>query len=717
MNSLDFLQHVHHLVLDKKYVNAADAIEAVEIEQRTKSIINCHIYCCVKIGDEKKLRATLSAYSSISPDGMLPDNHADLSYLKWLWFLYPPSVVSEIIELNQDEGLLEDSFFERLERELLQSERTLGRYINDAYDGYMRRNISEYGILKCLPVVNFPYKYLSDYRDGYVRDNAGKSKSISFIYCIKNRNVRTTLSVRSLVASIGEYMANAEPPQVRLEIIIVEDVGEDLLVDFPTDGAYELITHYLVDTQIGWTRSGLLNYGLKRASCDVVAFCDADFLFTASFVKNVVGVLTGLDVQKNVLAVNCIETEVHKKSDTVYSKWSPYGYMWLVGREMACGIGGFDESYRGHGFEDRDFERRLVDRFGLQVVSSHHIESSLVVLHLSHSLRVGHERRSHNRQRYLGRAAPSYQHGSWGEQRLVRKRVYANPSMEFPAAGENAVADHGMFGAGQPASAAEYKNLYSRLRKTYPDMPQRFELIIRSVYERILVEGDVAIDCGAHTGKHTLPMAVAVGGTGRVFAFEANGEKARRLLDHAEDAGCSRQINVFVGAVGNENLREISFFVLPDMPGRSALVLREDINADKASVSEVRVPMIRLDDYLSDHTGIKFIKTDVEGAELNVLNGAYSLIDQSRPIIHFECGGVAYRPFGVHSEDFFDFFDSIRYTIFDIIGNKLSSKNEWLSSDAASGVYDYIAIPKEHPFIDEAQGFLRQNVSGVFGTS
>ena len=37
-----------------------------------------------------------------------------------------------------------------------------------------------------------------------------------------------------------------------------------------------------------------------------------------------------------------------------------------------------------------------------------------------------------------------------------------------------------------------------------------------------LQEGDVAIDIGAHTGDSTLPMALAVGRTGTVFALEPN---------------------------------------------------------------------------------------------------------------------------------------------------------------------------------------------------
>ncbi|MCA9199103.1 MAG: FkbM family methyltransferase, partial [Planctomycetales bacterium] len=45
--------------------------------------------------------------------------------------------------------------------------------------------------------------------------------------------------------------------------------------------------------------------------------------------------------------------------------------------------------------------------------------------------------------------------------------------------------------------------------------------------------GDVALDIGAHSGDSTLPMALAAGRTGRVFAFEPNPYVFRVLQQNA----------------------------------------------------------------------------------------------------------------------------------------------------------------------------------------
>ena len=53
---------------------------------------------------------------------------------------------------------------------------------------------------------------------------------------------------------------------------------------------------------------------------------------------------------------------------------------------------------------------------------------------------------------------------------------------------------------------------------------------------------------------------------------------------------------------------------------------------------------------------ISFIKIDVEGGELQVLQGAKNTIVKSRPIIAFEHGLGAADYYGTKPEDIYDFF-------------------------------------------------------------
>ena len=51
-------------------------------------------------------------------------------------------------------------------------------------------------------------------------------------------------------------------------------------------------------------------------------------------------------------------------------------------------------------------------------------------------------------------------------------------------------------------------------------LPIDYEAIIEEVYEGVLRPGDVAIDIGAHCGRHTIPLAKRVGAAGKVIAVE-----------------------------------------------------------------------------------------------------------------------------------------------------------------------------------------------------
>ena len=76
---------------------------------------------------------------------------------------------------------------------------------------------------------------------------------------------------------------------------------------------------------------------------------------------------------------------------------------------------------------------------------------------------------------------------------------------------------------------SDFSEQYSALRRIFPEAPAQFEQIVNKVYSSTLFEGAVSIDCGAHVGKHTLPMARCVGANETVYAFEPISEKISQL--------------------------------------------------------------------------------------------------------------------------------------------------------------------------------------------
>ena len=75
----------------------------------------------------------------------------------------------------------------------------------------------------------------------------------------------------------------------------------------------------------------------------------------------------------------------------------------------------------------------------------------------------------------------------------------------------------------------------------------------------------------------------------------------------------------------------------------------------------VTVPQVTLDSY--NFTDVDIIKIDVEGYELQVLEGATNTIAQNRPIVQIECVEIQPRAFGKTIQDLMDYFNSRNYVI------------------------------------------------------
>src|SRR6266404_6679365 len=149
----------------------------------------------------------------------------------------------------------------------------------------------------------------------------------------------------------------------------------------------------------------------------------------------------------------------------------------------------------------------------------------------------------------------------------------------------------------------------------------------------ILHPGDAVIDVGANLGTHTVGFAQKVGPTGRVFAFEpqrvvfqmlcGNVALGGLLNVHATNAGLARQ-------PGTSLAREIVDY---DRPGNYGAVTYDSASPVPVEAGEPTTFMT-LDQLPLERC--RLLKIDVEGMELEVLQGGTNLIKATRPIICLE---------------------------------------------------------------------------------
>lgn len=102
----------------------------------------------------------------------------------------------------------------------------------------------------------------------------------------------------------------------------------------------------------------------------------------------------------------------------------------------------------------------------------------------------------------------------------------------------------------------------------------------------------------------------------------------------------------------------------------------------------VQVPQLTLDSY--NFTDVDIIKIDVEGYELQVLEGAHQTIANNRPIVQIECVETQPRAFGKTIHDLMDYFTAKDYVITTADGTILP--NQWTY---VKKMMDRFMIPKE----------------------
>ena len=159
-----------------------------------------------------------------------------------------------------------------------------------------------------------------------------------------------------------------------------------------------------------------------------------------------------------------------------------------------------------------------------------------------------------------------------------------------------------------------------------------YELGMLQAMDSFLRGGDLVLDVGANIGNHTLYLAMIVGC--RVVAFEPNPILSTPLQQSIAINGVGDRVALVCKGVGAVEARAVFADLNPANLGAQSLALIDQSSqGDLDAVDSVGV--IALDSIKFD-APVKAIKIDVEGMELDVLEGAKRLIESSKPNLFIE---------------------------------------------------------------------------------
>ncbi len=197
------------------------------------------------------------------------------------------------------------------------------------------------------------------------------------------------------------------------------------------------------------------------------------------------------------------------------------------------------------------------------------------------------------------------------------------------------------------------------------DQPE-IDLVMQLLVERKRVFGDgvVALDLGANVGAHTVEWSKLMYGWGSIIAVEAQERIFYALAGNVAINNCFNA-KVIWGAIGND----VGFINVPVpnylSPGSfGSMEIKQsdknefigqtiDYTPEKANLTR----LFTIDSLLLPR--IDLIKIDVEGMEMDALNGGKKSIDQHKPIMLIE-------KIKTNETDLRNFLEEAGYQIFEI---------------------------------------------------
>ncbi len=230
-----------------------------------------------------------------------------------------------------------------------------------------------------------------------------------------------------------------------------------------------------------------------------------------------------------------------------------------------------------------------------------------------------------------------------------------------------------------------------------------YQYALEPLLQHLLSPGDTWIDIGANIGLVTLAAAAQIGPSGRGYAFEPNPRVFRRLADHVSINGianftCS---NVALGASAGKATLSV-----PKHTGQGSLVRFDD-----AGLDTVEVPVVRADDALAEgHDDVVVIKIDVEGYEMQVLEGMERLLRHRNTALIIEVLDELLQRAGTTSRAVLDLMASFGFAPyeFDVKTSRLAKTLELTALDAKREHYsgDLLFLRNESVFSSRLAGQL-----------
>ena len=199
--------------------------------------------------------------------------------------------------------------------------------------------------------------------------------------------------------------------------------------------------------------------------------------------------------------------------------------------------------------------------------------------------------------------------------------------------------------------------------------PETFEFLRENVKP-----GATVLDLGAHMGLFSVVMSQLVGKQGRVYSFEPTPSTRSVLKEVVKINGCSHNVQVRSEAVSREK-GTFFFYDTGDLVSNANSLVQTARSAGK-----IEVNAISLDEFAAEQKEkINCLKIDVEGAELDLLEGAKKVFTEMRPVALLSLHPASIKANNQSLESIWDILESYKMRM--IYEGKPATKESFCGHD------------------------------------
>jgi FkbM family methyltransferase len=185
-----------------------------------------------------------------------------------------------------------------------------------------------------------------------------------------------------------------------------------------------------------------------------------------------------------------------------------------------------------------------------------------------------------------------------------------------------------------------YREDFSGWGQNFERFPEKMFFVYKEYLRRINHKKFIFFDVGAAEGIYSY-VVPDFKTDFSIICFEPENERLQVLIENLEKKQHLGNFQIYQKVVSNEtnDLCYLKEWVQKNNSGIAAgsatIINAEDRNPNRQGVF-VPYQSVKLDDFIGDFDQIDAIKIDVEGAEIEVLEGARNLIKFFKPIIFLE---------------------------------------------------------------------------------